>query len=124
MTSAHMEIALSPEKQWVQLKVGDAAFNLTADLVSDLINRLMFARAEMQPPLDVQTPPKNMEVSVHTAHWAFGYQHATDNNLLMVLPHRGYGWIAYRFALPDAERLSRALSAQIQQRRPGKGKAH
>lgn len=121
-----MHVNVTPDKMVVKLTVGTNVFDLNAKLVSDLLTQLMFARAEMLPAIPLQKPPKQLSLSVRTAHWGFGKDEPRRDppDVILTLPHRGYGWIVYRFSLQRAERLNRDLAMEIQKNLPARGRTH
>jgi hypothetical protein len=87
-----------PEKDLIEMKIGDKAVTLSPEGVSQLIEELSNARASMSVDQPHGLPPGWRFVA--TKNPVMATQRYPNGDRLLVLRHTGHGWVPFSFS-PD-----------------------
>lgn len=105
-------VAVSGDKTLAIITIGQATYKFDAKVLSEFLIGLMAARASIVPPVQTETPDTG-GLSVRAENWGI----ATDPNagdVLLGLPHPGFGWIGYRLSKESLQRLLSQLTTALE----------
>jgi hypothetical protein len=71
---------------------------------------LVSARASLLPPVDLESP--NTPIPVRADDWRLVYDDI-NRDVILAIPHHGFGWIAYRFAMDRVAALVDQLAGKL-----------
>ena len=105
-------VTVSDDKMLAIITIGQATYKVDAKVLSEFLASLMVARATILPPVPRETPDTT-GLSVRTASW--GVATDVDNgDVILGLPHPGFGWIGYRFSKQGMQHLVHQLAVTLQ----------